>query len=58
LPKHFYLQYIRDDFLRLPLQIRVYERYMVVTADDVAESGQPFFYTLDLYRRREGVTQM
>jgi len=58
LPKHFYLQCICDDFLRLPLQIRVYERHVVIAADDVSERGQPFFYTLDLYRRGEGVTQM
>jgi hypothetical protein len=39
---------VGNDFLRLAFNVRMYEGYAVVCADDVAKSREPLFYSLDL----------
>lgn len=58
LAEDFNTQHISDDLLRLALQIGMYERNMVVGADDVAERGQALFDSLDLDAIRDRIAEM
>jgi hypothetical protein len=52
------LEDVRDQLLRLPVDVGVHERDVVVRGDDVAERGQPLLDPLDLHRVRERVAQV
>ena len=47
LSEDFDFEHIGDDLLGLAVNVRVHERNVVVTGDDVAESRETFVYTLD-----------
>ena len=49
---------VRDYLLRLAIDIRMHERDVVVTGDDVSECGEPFLDTLEGDGLWEGVTQV
>ena len=46
LTEHLDFEDVRDDLLRLAINVRVDERDVVVTRDHVSESGEPLFDTL------------
>ena len=58
LPEDLDAQDVRNDLLRLPLNVWVHQRHVVVAADDVSQGGQALFYPLDLHRVGNGVSQM
>jgi hypothetical protein len=58
LPKHLDLQDIGNDFLGLPVQIRVNERDVIVTDDDVSQSAQPLLDPLEGDLGREGISEV
>jgi len=47
LPKHLNLQRIRDNLLRLPINIRMYKRNIIITRNDISQSTQPLFNPLN-----------
>lgn len=49
LPEHLDAKGISDDFFGLTLEVRMDESHVVVGADDIAERGQPFFYSLQFH---------
>lgn len=58
LPEDLDLQHIRDDLLRLAVDVGVHQRDVVVARDDVPEGGQPLLHALDGHGVREGVAQV
>lgn len=58
LTEHLYLEDVRDDLLRLAIDVRVDERDVVVARDHVSESGEPLFDALEGDGVREGVSQV
>jgi hypothetical protein len=58
LPEHLDLEDIGDDLLCLSVNVGVDERDVVVTCDDVAESWQTLFDSLDRYGIWEGVAEV
>lgn len=58
LPEDFHAQHVGDDFFRLALEIRVHKGDVVVGANDVSESREALFNTLDLHFVGNAVSQM
>jgi len=58
LTEHLDLEDVRDDLLRLAIDVRVDERDVVVARDHVSESGEPLFDALKGDGVREGISQM
>lgn len=58
IPKNIYIKKGWVHLLSLPLQIRVYQRNMIVTANHIAQRRQPLFYALDLDRLGDCVSQV
>jgi hypothetical protein len=52
------LEDVRDNFLRLAVNVRVYQRNVIITSDDVTERRKSFFDTLKRNSVREGVAQV
>jgi hypothetical protein len=58
LAEHLDFEHIRDDLLRLAIDVGVYERDVVVARDDVSERRQTLFYALERDGLRERVAQV
>ena len=52
------LEDVRDDLLRLAINVRVHQRDMVVAGNHVPERRQPFFDALKRNGIREGIAQV
>jgi hypothetical protein len=52
------LEDVRDNFLRLAIDVRVHQRDVIVTSDDVPERREPLFDALKRHGVREGVAQV
>lgn len=58
LPEHLDAQHVRNDLLRLALDVRVHERDVVVGANDVAERRQALLDALDAHLVGDAVAQV
>jgi hypothetical protein len=58
LPKYLDLQDIGNDLLGLPVQIRVNERDVIITDDDVSQSAQPLLDPLEGDLGGEGISEV
>lgn len=47
LSEDFHLQHVRDDLLRLTVDVRVHKRNVVVACDDISQRGETLFDALD-----------
>ena len=53
LPENLNLEHVRDDLLRLAVDVWVHERNVVVARDNVPQGRQPLLYSLDRDSVRE-----
>jgi hypothetical protein len=58
LPEDLYPKDVCDDLLALTLEVRMDEGDVVVGADDVAEGGEAFFYSLNFDAVGDGVAEV
>ncbi len=58
LAEHLYLEHVRDDLLRLAIDVGVHKRDVVVARDDVAERGEALLDALQRDRVRERVAHV
>mmetsp|Transcript_5104 Transcript_5104/g.14468 ORF Transcript_5104/g.14468 Transcript_5104/m.14468 type:complete len:325 (-) Transcript_5104:29-1003(-) len=58
LPEHLDAQHVRDDVLRLAVEVRVNQRDVVVRRDDVPQRRQALLHALDHHGVRQRVAQV
>ena len=58
LTEDFDLEDVRDDFLRLAINVWMYQRNVVIAGNYVPKRREPFFDALEGNRVREGVAQV
>lgn len=58
LTEHLHLQNISNNLLRLPVNIGVHERDVIVAGDDVAQGGETLFDSLEGDGGGQGVAEM